>query len=282
MLRLDSLAPRALLAAPLLSILVSSAAFAAEGDELPGVDDTPSGPGFSRVIDEDETIYAIQRKAYLLEDSFEVSVMWSNLVGDRFVTTDSYGGGALSLAYHLSEAFAIEAYGGYFNPTDSEAADELLSLTLAIERSKLTQLLWAGGVGVQFSPIYGKLQFFDTSLGNFAFYLGVGAGLGQTRVRCTPPQTLDPNTYGEGQSCTGSTEPDADVYAPEVTRFMGSFSAGFRFQFNNWLGLKAEVRDYIFTARVYEPDSAASSSDTIRNNLFVQLGVTFLLGGSDN
>lgn len=245
-------------------------------------------PGFSRVIDREETIYAVQRKAYLIEGTLELSVLYSTLVGDRFVTTDNSVAVAAGATYHLSEAFALEVFGGWFRPTESETTTELaeeLATPLETEAAKLTQLLWAAGVGVQWSPIYGKLQVAGTSLGNFAFFLGVGAALGESRTRCRPG-ALDPAEFGEGQTCPpveaveGVRSPIS--YEPNRLQVMGVLSGGVRFRFLPWLALRAEVRDYIFTSRIYVPPEAAGEgrvfSDSIRNNIYLQIGLSFLLG----
>lgn len=268
------------------TLWLAPAALAQEGGEVPPAEEPGpvQGPGFSRVIDDDETIYAIQRKAYLIKGKVELSLLYNNLLGDRFVATENALGVAGSASYHLSEQFALEAFGGYFNPTESETTDELLSeLTLKTENAKLTQLLWAAGLGVQWSPIYGKLQLFDLSLGNFAFYFGAGAAIGQTRVRCVGTDTLDQVAF-PGESCPAApaATPDEVQYEPSSTRLMGTFNAGFRFRFLNWVGLKAEVRDYIFTSRVYREGDTPELSDSVRNNLYFQIGATFLLGGESN
>lgn len=242
------------------------------------------GPGFSRVVDDDETIYAIQRKAYLIENTLELSVLYTSLVGDRFVgTADSLAvsGGA---AYHFSEAFAVEVFGGWFNPTESETTTELLAeLQLETENAKLTQLIWAAGAGVQWSPIYGKLDLLDgAGLGNFAFYLGVGAAIGQTRVQCKGENQLDPNKFGD-QRCQGGDAADVVVYEPNTTRPMAVLTVGFRSRLLTWFAVKAEVRNYMFASSVFRPEQDdLALSDSIRNNLFFQVGASFLLGGESN
>ena len=239
------------------------------------------GPGFSRVIDDEETIFAVQRKAYLIKNKFEISVMYNTLMGDRFVTTDSSVAVAGSIGYHLSEQFSVELFGGYFNPTESDTTEELLGLDLITESAKLTQLIWSAGAGVQWSPIYGKLQLFDLSLGNFAFYLAGGFAVGESRTRCIGGNRLDPNVFGPEARCPVNQDPDVVVYEPNTFRPMGNFGVGLRVRFNNLLGMKAEVRDYIFTSRVYRPDEQGLT-DSVRNNLFFQIGATILLGGESN
>lgn len=233
---------------------------------------------FARIADDEETIYAVQRKAYLINNKFEITVGGSLKVGDRFVQNFSVLGG---LTYHLAENFGVELYGGYMFPGESGLTKEILREgSLTPERAKLTQMLWNVGVGVQWSPIYGKIHLFDTALGNFNFYLGAGAGFGQTRVSCSPGFPLDPQRNFENPNCGDIPEGKMFVYEPSTLRFIGSVSGGFRFYFNNFIGVKVEVRDYIFVARVFRPDEGLD--DAVRNNVHLNLGVSFLLGGEDN
>lgn len=302
-----------LVAAGILS-LAASPALAQDAEPAPApaaAVDPAQDPSFSRIIDEEETIYAIQRKAFLIKNKVEVSLMLPFLMGDRFVASQPLidieldeGDPAVvgdesrfevpilegisgSVAYHLSEQFALELFGGFFNPGESETTTELLDqLQLETEQAKLTQLQGAAGLGFQWSPIYGKLQFAGLSLGNFAFYLGLGAAAGITRTQCKGTERLDPNTFDPDPAVDPSAPRCqqtslAVAYEPSQVRFMGSFSAGFRFRFGNSLGLKAEIRDYIFTSRVYRPD-ANVYSDSVRNNLFFNVGVTLLFGGESN
>lgn len=248
------------------------------------------GAPFPRISDQEETIYAVQRKAYLIKHNFEFTPMFSGSFTDRFVTTFSAAG---SVSFHLAENFAIELAGGYMFPDESSLTTEILDEgKLQPEIAKLTQLLWTVGLGVQWSPVYGKLQVFGTSLGNFQFYLGAGGGIGQTRVQCTPGMELDPNrnfpvnpetNRAECPQIEGETGDELQfVYEPATLRFVGHLSGGFRFFFANWVGMKIEVKDYLFVSRVFRPETTEPTqrfTDAVRNNIFLQFGVSFLLGG---
>ena len=177
-------------------------------------------------------------------------------------------------------------------PTESGLTEEILiEYKLTPEVAKLTQMLWAAGLGVQWSPIYGKVHIFGEYLGNFAIYIGAGLGAGQTRVRCTPANELDPNRGFSPPTCPIQDEQVSalevsEVYEPATLKLMGSISGGIRFNFSNSIGLKIEVKDYIFSSRVFRPQTSDGSTqrftDAIRNNVFAQIGVSFLLGGEDN
>lgn len=260
---------------------------AAEDSAEPAPSNTKGA--FPRVSDAEETIFAVQRKAFLVEGKFELTPLFATSFSDRFVSTRAP---AASVVYHLSENFGLEVYGSYMFPTESGLTKEILNkLQLRSDISKLTQMLWTAGMGVQFSPIYGKLQILGRSLGNFSVYLGAGLGIGQTRVQCTNGLALDPNrgfpTDSSGETTCNPNEaqmPPGEnpvYYEPNSLRVMGALSAGVRFHFLPWLAVKAEVKDYLFVARVYRPDDDPALADSVRNNIFLQVGVSFLLGGED-
>lgn len=251
----------------------------------PQVEVTKGKPApFPRVADDEETIYAVQRKAYLVDDRFEVTLMGSFSFTDRFVDA---GGPAAALTYHLAENFAVEAFGTVMFPSASALTSELLTdLRLTPEVAKLTQMLWGAGLGAEWSPIYGKVEVFGVSLGNFNFFVNVGAGLGQTRVPCTSGFDLDPNEFGPNAKCPAppADDPRAVVYEPSRLTLMTAFGGGVRFFFTNSLGLKLEFKDWLFPARVYRPLTSEPTqrfTDAIRNNIYVNLGITYVFGGEE-
>jgi len=309
--------------ASLLALSLSAPAAAqVEGDTPPEaekapLETTPEAPAapaadesekrgkaaFPRIADDEETIYAVQRKAYLVKNKFELTPMGAVSFTDRFVVN---GGWAASVSYHLAENFGVEMYGAQLFPNESGLTDEILERgRLTPEIAKLTQMRWGWGVGVQWSPIYGKIEIFDISLGNLGFYLAAGIGAGQSRVQCTLTTPLDPNVFGESRNTpgmprlcgerddgtlpmpmTGDREDAFRIfYEPNRTHFMATIGGGVRFYFSNLIGLKLEVKDWLFPARVFRPGSNEPTqryTDAIRSNIFVQAGASFLFGGEEN
>ncbi|MGF1510385.1 MAG: outer membrane beta-barrel domain-containing protein [Myxococcota bacterium] len=255
-------------------------------DELEYSDVPPSGLDFARIADDEETIFAVQRKAYLVKERLEVSLLFSALFNDRFVR--SYAP-SVSLTYHLAESFGVELFGGWLFPDESATTQELLDrVSLVPPYASVTQLRWTAGVGLQWSPIYGKVEVAGVSLGNFSFYVNAGVAMGQTRVQCTPTLDevdLDPNRGFDPASCP-SIDVDAGdevVYEPDTLRPMAVFGGGFRFYFTERFGLRAEVRDYVFASRVFRPAEDSPTllfSDTIRNNVYANVGLSILFGGA--
>ncbi len=290
---------RALTSLPFAALLFAAPAFAqdeAPAAEKPAEEAKPAAPAakadgspFARVADEEETIYAVQRKAYLVKKKFELTPLFALSFTDNFVQTFAP---AASITYHAAENFGLELFGAYMFPTESGLTNEILDKgKLTPEVAKLTQMLWAAGLGVQWSPIYGKIQIFGASLGNFAFYVGAGAAIGQSRVQCTPATMLDPYRGFNPPECPqieeqpdGTQDTQQRVYEPATLKVMGSLSGGVRFYFRDWIGLKFEVKDYIFTSRVYRPETMEPTqrfTDAVRNNIFAQIGLSFLLGGEE-
>jgi outer membrane beta-barrel protein len=274
----------ALAAAPALAQDSEPAADAADRDNTGAPISYPGqvDAGFARVTDDEETIYAVQRKAYLIKNKTEVSLMFTALFNDRYVQSYAPVG---SIVYHLSENFGLEAYGGYLFPDESGATTELFERGgFRPPFALLTQLLWAGGLGVQWSPVYGKIEIGGQELGNFSFYLTAGVAVGQTRVECTANGLLDPAQFGEGSTCEEPSDPEDQVYEPATFRPMGMFGGGLNFYLNDRFGLKAEVRDFLFSSRVFRPDEAGQLffSDAIRNNVYASIGVSVLFGGGEN
>ncbi len=264
------------------------------------IDPTDFGDGapFPRISDDEETIYAVQRKAYLVKNKWELTPMFAYAFNDSFVDTFGFVG---SVTYHVAESFGIELYGGVMLPSESELTERLFEdFNINTEIARLSKLKWTAGVGVQWSPIYGKIHLFDTYLGNFAIFVGAGIGVGETQVPCVVGDALDPNRGFDELTCpsgsTNGTQGGFDLAfedQPSTLKLMGSISGGFKFHFSQLVGLRIEVKDYIFSQRVFNPqsrppagdnsgDTTLRFSDVIRNYVFIQVGLSFLLGGGDD
>lgn len=259
-----------------VALAIASLAFA--GPSYAQDEPKEGNPPFARVADDEETIYAVQRKAFSVEGKLELAPFVAATFADRFVQSFAIAG---SLGYHLRETFAVEVFGSYMFPTESGLTREILDRGMLLpETAKLTQLLWAAGAGVKFSPLYGKVQVMGAVLGNLAFYVGAGFAIGESRVRCTSGQRLDPAKFGD-RVCPMQPSVDEEAYEPATLRPLGAISGGVRFDLSEWLAIEFEVKDYIYVARVFRPEVDAPTqryTDAVRNDLFAQLGVGILMG----
>ena len=134
---LYTLVGASLMAASLLMSATASAESHKEGGEEPAAgaedpknqeakkdeakkDDNKGLANFPRISDDEETIFAVQRKAYLVDRKIELSLMPAASFTDRFVFTL---GGSLSATYHVAENFGLEFFGTYLFPTESDLTE---------------------------------------------------------------------------------------------------------------------------------------------------------------
>jgi hypothetical protein len=231
-----------------------------------------------------ESVYVVQEPQYPLSKRFELTPSFAFLFGDRFVDSVSIAGAA---AYNFDELFAVELIGAYMFPSESGLTQEVLTRgRLSPEAAKLTQLLWTVGVGARIRPISGKVEMFGLGLGRLSLHLGLGFGMGGTRVRCTAGTPLDPNRGFDPASCPdfeGALAPGEfrEVYEPARIRPMGTLSVETVLQVSELIGLVFTLRDWIYVARVFRPETTDISerfTDSVQNALFLQFGLRFVLG----
>jgi outer membrane beta-barrel protein len=230
----------------------------------------------------------IQSKPYLVAGSFEIAPQFAQSVNDRFT---SHTGLMLSGIYHVKENVAFELTVGAFiwpdtdcfaagGPADGNRPLCLLGgrdtdLTveirekerLAPEHVQLYQYTWLTTADLQWSPAYGKVSIHDFVLGQFNLYLSVGAGI--VGVQLENDQI--PNDF------VAIPGPFATDFLPPMA-FTTTLGGGLRFYFTDWLGLRAEIRDYVTPLAVLQRDVPTETFSTfdVTNTLMAQLGVSFI------
>ena len=225
---------------------------------------------------QNERIDVLQMRDDSVQGKTEMSLSFGLSIDDVFTR---HLASTLSCAYHLDDLFALEAswmsaklpfwmgdqvpgespaqYQGdwvrwghlYTGAWDEVHKDTQLNLANA-DLSMISNYL---GLSAQFSPIYGKWTLFGRLLGHADFYLAFGLGAATTEYRNTQRRWVD----------TG-------------TRVVGHLGAGFRIFLSRLFALRLEIKDLTFAARVQESTSVETK---IRNAIFVNLGVSFLVGG---
>jgi outer membrane beta-barrel protein len=222
----------------------------------------------------EETIFVVQGKRFLARGHFELTPQLAWSVNDSF---SSHTGLMVSGLYHLKENVAFELTGGVFGwwddgaegprlgGRDSDMTTELRQKeNLAPERVKLYQFPWVVAADLQWSPLYGKVDFHELVLGQFNLYLSVGAGIVGLQLETLTPAT--PKTF-------------VDLGMPVA--LTTSFGGGLRFYFTDWLGARVEVRDYVTPLSVFQSgDNAVEDADApsfdVTNTVLTQVGVSFV------
>lgn len=194
------------------------------------------------------------------------------------------------LQYNPVPSLGVGLFGTYLTVPDPSSAStnvtEELQLAEATALEDRVELLWAMGLTARWRPIYGGITLGDRLAGRFRVDIGAGVGLGETRAPCTNGLPLDPNrgfpTNAQGQTvCNPDNIQSADTsttfYEPNTLRPLGVLSVGVDVDLFEHLGLRVEVRDLIFAARVFRPDDTPPVSDGVQHRVYLLVGGSLLL-----
>lgn len=195
-----------------------------------------------------ERIRPVSGHLFLMDGRFEVSPAVGVSVRDAFFTKVFFGA---ALTYHFTETLAVSGRGGYnlslisgaaqiCDPQGGCAAPSYDELTTANGQPAnvaygLMSLLTS--VDLQWAPLYGKISLFSEKVLHFNMYGLVG------------PAFL--------------------MYGPTSTFTVGgNVGLGFRFFLNEWLTVRAELRDVLYQEAGY------AGRDSFRNQLMVEFGLS--------
>lgn len=208
----------ALLAA-VFFLLLNPSAQAADEAEKAATDSAKEAPAI-RVIQQRPVIKAGRFEVQLLGEASIADVMFRHLS----VGTNMY--------YHLSEEWALGgAYRHYFSEESSLLGDVTDKFEVFPERAVMR---WSAGLDATWTPIYGKLAFFDDQIVHFDMHLIVGAGVTQTSRTSTP-------------------------------HVMGTVGLGGRLLISSWFSMNLEVRDQIYV-------ESYNDASQLVNNVGLNLG----------
>lgn len=164
-----------------------------------------------------DRVKAVQRKHFLKKGRLEVVPTFAMSLNDAFYTKL---GGGIAVNYHLADSIALSFHYQQFGIAQSEnvriAKRELQSLLLS------SKLDWNAGVDFLWTPIYGKLSWFNTIVQYDLFLIsGVGAAWSQT-----------------------SGDPVGDGAHPAVNVGLGQ-----RFSVSDWMAFEFWVKQLLYADR---------------------------------
>lgn len=208
-----------------------------------------------------KVIKTLQRKEFLKLGRGEGMVYAAYVPNDPWVWRAVFGG---SIAYHVTEIFAVEINGGYAPRFGEgvEAADlKPITKRLYTENSVspvVSRYMWHTTANVMYSPLYGKIANPKSAI---AFDLYGVFGVGVAGVQ-------DDLFF----QAADSDDPELDAKKNQVVPAM-SLGGGFRMAFNNTVALRFEFRSlsYINTALFNDLE--------VKSNATISLGVSFFFGG---
>jgi len=263
-----------------VSLFASGRALALEGAPAPGGTsrgvtrdgDERAASGDAPAVGSDESVYVVQRRAYSKRGAFELTPAFFASVNNKYV---SHLGGALAVAYHLRENFAVEATSsvpylvhGTYSALIYEVRRLKLEPTGAVS---LKQMSYFATLALQYSALYGKATLFENLI-DYDFYVTAGTAFVSTVEVCQPQGTSpDPGCGGLMPIIEYGTR--TPPTAADAYKIGGSVGGGARIFFSNHFGLRIEVRDIVYADRTL----IVRRSTAIRNNVLGFIGLSVLL-----
>ncbi len=205
---------------------------------------------------------ALYRKAGRLE----VTLSGNLSVNDAFY--NKYFGG-LKLGYHFTESISAGAFfaGGVNTKAGSAQVCPSNQGCHPASRVQMFQvpgnIQYIAGVEGAWTPVYGKLSFFSERVGHFDLGLVAGASWinYQKAVAQTEAEDLDA----------------AGKHPPLASTIGGHAGIGARVFFSEWMALRLEFRDYVYSVSVPNWQENGRAKRDLQNQLFAELGVSFFL-----
>ncbi len=214
-----------------------------------------------------EQIYAVQQLYALRVRRFEIQPYWATSLNDQFV---NHPGPGLALNYYITNVLAVGANFNYYRPFNADSTFNAQVRRAARVGVPLTEYDWGAALNFTYVPAYGKFAGFGDFIFHYDAYVVGGVGAISTR----PIPVIDPDNR------TFDFEPKLAFNA----------GIGFRVFFTRWFAAILEVRDYIFSDRLENDDTAILSDpvavqdkdkwfgdNSLTNAVQAQIGIAIFL-----
>jgi len=109
-------------------------------------------------LEESDELPSVQNRLYRVEHEFSLGV--GVLPVDPFSKGVTFGGG---YGWHFNDIWAVELQGAYLRNIKTDLREKLEN-GFAEPPERFPEILYFGGLGVLFKPIYGKLSFLNKTL----------------------------------------------------------------------------------------------------------------------
>jgi len=152
----------------------------------------------------------VQRKVFIKKNRVELFPSFGLNLNDAFFRSYLVDG---SLAYHVTDAFSIEARGGGVVARSESNVIRFVRRETGSLLEDPPELNWHGELDVLVSPFYGKISVFGEGILHFDTYVALGGGVFRT----------DDTTAGAA-----------------------NVGIGQRFFLTEWLTARVEFRNYFF------------------------------------
>jgi outer membrane beta-barrel protein len=233
---------------------------------------------------------AIRHKVEMRKMRFEITPGLMTSINQDFRT---FIGGSVVLQFHITDWLGIGVQAGFGGGLDtgltSKINDVLQPTELGPQPSKdqfnshLSDIKGAFSAYATVTPFAGKLSLFGAAFLKYDLY--AMAGIGGLLIGNNFAASFNPSAAHQMNECDAPmVHTDPNTCDPENSgfKFGGMFGAGVHLYFTNWLGVNIEIRDYLANINQGGLDTnndfkLNSKDETLANNLFFNLGLTFML-----
>ncbi len=166
-------------------------------------------------------IKVVQKRLVEKDGRFELMPFASIIPNDEFIVYYPVG---MRIAYHFSEAFAVEASYAYALQQETQLATFLEGEGIGLKRADIQEKIsMFYNANILWAPLYGKLSLLGYKLTHFETYIGLGFGLFNT----TEFPAENPNGNAKN-------------------KLSGNAILGFRWFINDTVNIRTEYRQYFF------------------------------------
>jgi len=200
-----------------------------------------------KLLESFDDIAVIQRRYLPKSGRFEFFVGGGTNINDAFFVGN---GLQARFGYHLNERFAIELMGDLFSNSNRNVTEELKEAGIETFGQVSTNMFY--GLGLKWSPIYGKYALFNEKIVPFDLFFAIGVGL-------TAPSVGD------------------SVEANDVLAEMGNLptlhlSTGQIYALTKYMAFRWDLAWHTFRV---EKSNGNQQVQEIQNNLFFHIGLSF-------
>ncbi len=128
---------------------------------------------------ENESIRALQNKAYPLNMKLELSLGGGISIADRYSQSIPAGG---EIIFHPFDFLSLGGFFLYTKSSETSLSKELRKQSLSADEPERTRTKWITGGEILIYPIYGKFSLFSEIAFNYHIYIGGGGGVGNIVV----------------------------------------------------------------------------------------------------
>ena len=237
---------------------------------------------------------AVRHKVELRKLRFEITPTFEASLAAYFSHTIA---GGLKIEYHLTDSLSIGAMGFFGTGFNTGLMDQIVKSlgdtpvedtkepTREQAREHVNTIPLHGGIGLTFTPWFGKMGLFGKGFLSYDIYFSGGFGFAQTKNKFKGDDDAticELDCENPDVTRRRSTDPRND--GPHNAGFNPGvqFGGGLHLYFGKFAALDLSLRNYMFTDNPsgldFNADRAVTDADRrFLSHLFVGLGVAFFL-----